>query len=201
MKVFGLTGGIGSGKSSVSRIWNELGLPVIDADQLSRDVVVPGSDGLWKVIDYFGQDFLNDDGTLNRKKMADLVFNDAKALHKLNYILHPYIEELCYVKQDALRKSGAELVVYDSPLLFEAREQYKFTPVVVVTVTPEQQIYRSMLRDGTNREDVLLRMNAQMPLHEKVKQAHVVIDNSGTYEDLKGQAMLALEKVRKIVGS
>src|SRR5690606_15966932 len=106
MRVFGLTGGIGSGKSSVSRIWKSMGIPVIDADQLSRDVVVPGSPGLWKIVDYFGEYYLNKDGTLNRKALAGLVFSNSKSRQKLNYILHPYIEELCFKKIDEYRDAG-----------------------------------------------------------------------------------------------
>jgi dephospho-CoA kinase len=179
LHLFGLTGGIGSGKSTVGRRFAERGVPVIDADQLAREVVEPGTPGLQEIVLRFGPAVLGPDGELDRKKLAARVFGDDEARRALNGITHPRVGALTAERTAALAARGERLACYEVPLLFEGRLEGVLKPVVVVATPLEAQVARAALRDGATPEDVLARVRAQMPLDEKIRRADHVIDNSG----------------------
>lgn len=179
MRVFGLTGGIGSGKSLVAAHFRERGLPVVDADRLAREVVAAGSAGLAQVVAAFGSEVLTPDGELDRAALARRVFSDSADRARLERITHPRVRALARTRFAELEASGEPLACYEVPLLFEARLEGEFAPVVVVQCTPEQQLERAMLRDGKSRVAIQARVDAQLPLAEKARRAEYVIDNSG----------------------
>ena len=179
----GLTGGIASGKSTVSAILRELGAVVIDADQLARDVVAPGTDGLREVVEAFGPEVLTPDGQLDRPKVGALVFADKERLRTLEGIVHPLVRARS-AELEAAAPAGS-LVVHDIPLLAETGQQDRFDAVIVVDVPQEVQVER-MLRDrAMSREDALARIGAQASREQRRAVATYVIDNTGTREDLR----------------
>lgn len=185
MHLFGLTGGIASGKSAVAARFRALGVAVIDADQLARDAVAAGSDGLAEVVKTFGEGVLAADGALDRKKLADQVFNDDGKRTALNAIVHPIVTTLTFKRAAELRDAGRVLACYEAALIIENGVADAFRPLVVVAAPEETQIARACARDNAARADVEARIRAQMPLAEKVKVADFVIDNSGALADLE----------------
>ena len=183
----GLTGGVGCGKSTVSSYMARLGLPVIDGDKLSREAVTPGSDAMERIRQVFGPEVFLPDGSLDRVKMARLVFSDEDKRQALNAIIHPYVwkrtEEGLIAAQDA----GHPIAVLDMPLLLEIGWQLRSEAVWVVKAPVEQQILRVCARDGATREEALARIRKQMPTLNKLNYADVVIDNSGSVEDARRQ--------------
>jgi len=176
----GLTGGIASGKSTVSRLLKERGAIIVDADQISREIVKPGSPVLDKIVEHFGADILHEDGTLNRKKLGSIIFADEQKRLQLNAIMHPKIREVMLERIAQYEKEYPDrLIVADIPLLYESNLQHMFTEVMVVYVPLDVQIERLMRRDGLTEEQALERIRAQMPLADKRRLADVVIDNSG----------------------
>ncbi len=184
MKWIGLTGGVATGKSQVSKILRGLGVPVIDADFLAREVVKVGSEGLNLVVKEFGEDILNSDGSLNRAKLAGLVFSDAAKRKALEEITHPLIRSLAEQNKNELISQKQKMGVYDVPLLFENNMQTTFDEIIVVSCNPENQKNRLMKRDKLTPEEAMVRMNSQMPMIRKVSQADYVIDNNGSLDDL-----------------
>jgi dephospho-CoA kinase len=195
MHLFGLTGGIASGKSSVARIWRELGLPIIDADELAREVVQKGSEGLAEIAKTFGAEVIGADGELDRKALAKIVFADEPKRKALNAITHPRIYALSAERAKALSDRGEPLACYEAALLVENGMQDAFRPLVVVSAPVDVQIARATSRDGASSEEARARITAQKPLAEKVALADVVIDNGGTREDLEKHACDALHEV------
>ncbi len=189
----GLTGGVGCGKSTVSSYLKELGIPVIDGDKLAREAVTPGSDAMKKIRDAFGDDVFTAEGTLDRRKMADLVFADEEKRQKLNAIIHPFIWHRTQEELLKAQESGAEVAVLDMPLLLEIGWYLRAESVWVVYVPLEMQIQRVMGRDGFTREEVLSRIGKQMLTANKLNYADVVIDNSGTIEETRAQVDEALK--------
>jgi dephospho-CoA kinase len=179
LRLFGLTGGIGSGKSTVARRLRERGVPVIDADQLAREVVAKGTPGLSEIVARFGEGVLDENGELDRKRLAALVFKDDEARRALNAITHPRVAALAAERAAELDARGEPLACYEVPLLFEGRLDGVLKPVVVVAAPVETQVARAVARDGGTPEDALARVRAQMPLEEKIRRADHVIDNSG----------------------
>lgn len=177
MLLIGLTGGIACGKSTVAAMLREHGAPLIDADQLARDVVAPGSDGLATIAEVFGPEMMTDDGFLDRKRMSALVFVDAERRAALEAITHPRIFARFQALCDTYEARGEQVVVYDAALLFERGLDQLMNAVIVVTVPPPVQLHRLRDRDGIEEEEALRRITAQMPLEEKVKRADWVIDN------------------------
>lgn len=187
MKVIGLTGGIATGKSTVSAILRELGLEVIDADAVARELVTPGSDCLRALVDEFGREILNPDGTLNRKKLGRMVFADPKKLERLNEITHPAIVNEIKRRMEIIKgrsQGPPQAAVIDAPLLFEVGLDEIVDEVWVVTLDEEEQLKRLVERDGLTRAEAEARLRAQMPLSEKIKRADIVIDNSGSLESV-----------------
>lgn len=181
MRIIGLTGGIASGKSTVARMLVEKGAYVIDADELAREVVEPGREAWQEIVDWFGKGILQADGSIDREKLAEIVFNDRKKLRKLNSIVHPRVGKQLLVRTAEIgEKNPDAIIVYDVPLLIEAGMADIVDIVLLVYVPPEIQIERQQKRDGISRTAAETRLRAQMPLDDKRKMAHVVIDNSGT---------------------
>lgn len=179
----GLTGGIASGKSTVSAMLRELGAVVIDGDQLAREVVAKGTPGLARVVEAFGPDVLTADGDLDRPRMGGIVFNDEEKRRVLEGIIHPLVFERI-VELEAAAPDGA-VVVHDIPLLAESGRAGTFDAVVVVDVPEEVQVER-MLRDrGWTEADARARIAAQASRDERRAVATYVIDNTGTLEDLR----------------
>lgn len=181
MHVFGLTGGIGSGKSSVAGHWRARGLPVVDADELARRAVDPGTPALARIAEELGADLLQSDGSLDRSALAARAFGDAGLRQRLNQIVHPEVRRLAQQRFGELERSGAVLACYEVPLLFETGQQEAYRPVVLISVPPAVQRARALARDGTSAEAIQARIDSQMPLVEKARLADYVIDNSGPW--------------------
>jgi len=188
MKIIGLTGGIGSGKSTVSKLLMEKGAVIIDADKIARSIMELGKKAWQEVIDHFGEIILKDDRNIDRKKLAEIVFKDENQLKKLNSITHPKIkEEMDKQLKDCIEKK-VDVVVIDAPLLLETGLGLKVDEVWLVAVDERTQIERLLKREPDMTYDQALeRLKAQMPLEEKMKYAHRVIDNSGSLEETKKQ--------------
>lgn len=195
MIVIGLTGGIGSGKSTVSSYMKLLGIPVFDADESSRAAVKKGSPCLQKVTDFFGPDCLLPDGELNRPWVADRVFHDRKLLKQYEKIVQDQVwaEAQQFLAEE--REKNTAAVVLDVPLLIECGWHTKVDSVWLVRVPEEIQIRRAMLRDGATEEAVTARINAQMSLADKERFADVVIDNSGNIENTKAQVTAQMHNI------
>ena len=195
MIVIGLTGGIASGKSTVSGELSRQGVPIFDADQNARDAVAKGSKGLAMVVEAFGNEYLTVEGELNRPKVSELVFRDKQALKTLEGILHKIVWENAEVFLKEQQEQGAKLAVLDVPLLIETGWHKQVDKVWLVAVSRQQQIERAMLRSGMTEAEVVARINAQMSLEEKRKYADVVLDNSGSLEQTLAQVQGELKKL------
>jgi dephospho-CoA kinase len=185
MHLFGLTGGIASGKSAVAARLRERGVPVIDADKLAREAVLPGTDGLKQIVATFGQDVLLADGSLDRKKLGAIVFGDETKRKALNAIVHPAVSMLTFARSRELRDEGEALVAYEAALLVENGIADAFRPLVVVSAPDSVQLKRVMARDGLSEDEAKARISAQMPLAEKIAKADYVIQNTGSLEELE----------------
>ncbi len=187
MRIIGLTGGIASGKSLVARLLEGLGGVVIDADQLAREVVAPGEPAYFAIIDEFGAEVLNQDGTLNRKALGRIVFADPRARRRLEEITHPAIAGLAERKLATLKEAGTTVAIYMAPLLIEAGVASRVDEIWVVYADRETQIRRLVRRDGISRDEALQRLAAQMPMEEKRTYGRIVIDNCGAPEETERQ--------------
>lgn len=187
--ILGLTGGIASGKSTVSQVFKELNVPVIDADVIAREIVEPGSEGLKKVKKTFGKSILDNTGQLDRKKLGSIIFSDPDKREKLNAILHPLIRKRILKIKSELVNSGAECIVLDLPLLFETDYVEECDGTMVVYLPVHIQKERLMDRDDITKEEAEYKINAQLSLEEKVKLADFVIDNSGTKKETEKQVI------------
>ena len=204
MKLVGLTGGIGSGKSTVADLLRELGAVVIDADAIVRELQRRGTPLLARMADAFGPGILREDGELDRQALGDLVFRDAEARARLDRLVHPEVGAEMVRRVEAARGAGAALVVMDVPLLLESRAagrpgaaQAPYACVIVVWVPEAVQIERTMKRDGCTREEAQRRMSAQMPLDEKRALADHVIDNSGSREETETRVRALYETLTR----
>jgi len=189
MRVIGLTGGIASGKSTVARLLASQGIPVIDADQLARDAVLPGTAALRQIAESFGSRVLDSDGALDRNVLAEIIFADPVARKKLEGILHPAIKELAEKQLAELRRREEPVAVYMAPLLIEAGVTDRVDEIWVVYVDRETQLLRLMARDGVSRESAEQRLVAQLSMDEKAAYGRIVIDNCGTPAMLEEQVM------------
>jgi dephospho-CoA kinase len=181
--LFGLTGGIASGKSTVAARLRGRGLPVIDADELAREVVAPGTAGLRALVDAFGPSVLDAAGALDRKALGRIAFSDDAARAKLNAITHPRIGALTAERSLELARKGEPLACYEAALIVENGVEDAFRPLVVVACSEAVQIARVQARDAASAEDAMARIRAQKPLAEKVAAADFVIDTGGTLEE------------------
>jgi dephospho-CoA kinase len=197
MLIVGLTGGIGSGKSSAAREFVKLGVRLVDSDVLARTVVEPGREALARIRERFGDGVIDADGTLSRERLRDIVFHDAAALADLNGIVHPAVYAEMAAEMAAYRKDpGDTILMLDIPLLYESGGDKIVECVVVVWVDRETQIARVMARDGFSREAAINRIEKQMDLDEKRRRADYVVDNTGSFEDLGRRVRAVYEQLR-----
>lgn len=183
MITIGLTGGIASGKSTVSAELRRLGLPIFDADAEAKLAVAKGSEGLAQVIEALGSEYLTAEGELNRAKVAERVFHDKEALKTIEAIIHKIVWARAEQFMQENRSAEKQLAVLDVPLLIECGWHKLVDSVWLVAVSRKQQIERAMLRSGMTADEVEARIAAQMSLAEKKKYADIVLDNSGTLEE------------------
>lgn len=189
----GLTGGIASGKSTVSQILRELGAVVIDGDALAREVVAKGTPGLAQVVAEFGEGILAPDGELDRPRMGELVFSDEGARRRLEAIVHPLVfERIVALEQNA---ADGAVVVHDIPLLAESGRAGTFDAVIVVDVPPEQQVERGVAR-GMAESDVRGRMASQASRDERLAIATHIVENTGTVEELRARVTELYDELR-----
>jgi dephospho-CoA kinase len=201
MLVVGLTGGIASGKSTVSKMLEQAGIPVICADELAREAVRPGSQGLAEIRRVFGEGVLDDEGNLDREAMARLVFQDKPKRKILESIIHPRVEEEQNKRLAALERQGHSIAVVDIPLLYESGWE-RFVDLVVVVYAPRHiQGERLMNRDGMSADDARSRLDAQMPIDDKRKRADRLVDNGKTLEHTRRQVQNLIQELREATRS
>lgn len=193
MRWIGLTGGLGTGKSTVSHFLIRRGIPVVDADKIAKQVLEPGTEGLKQVVLAFGPDILNPDGSLNRTALADLVFSSKEKLLKLESIVHPLVQAEVLNQRSWLADQHTEWAVYDVPLLFEKNLQSHFDQIILVTSSFEKQVERLKLRNHWNDDEISKRLKAQLPLQDKKARSHHVIENDGSLDDLEKKVATLVE--------
>lgn len=198
-KIIGITGGIATGKSTVSNILLKRGYPLIDADKVAREVAEIGKPAYFKIIQEFGQGILNEDKSLNRKMLGKIIFSDEEARKKLNNITHPYIFESIKEKLELLSK-GNPVVFLDIPLLFEEyysliQHGINFDEIWLVYADKEIQVDRLMKRDNISKDEAVKKIQSQMDMEEKKKMATRIIDNSGDIKSLEEQIDIILESI------
>jgi dephospho-CoA kinase len=191
--IIGLTGGIASGKSTVARVLEQEGVGIVDADQIAREVVAPGTDGLRAVVDAFGEAVLAQDGSLDRERLGAIVFADPQARLRLQAITHPRIGRLSAERLAALQASSVPYVVYEAALLVEVGGHKGLGALIVVAADEAQQVRRVMERDALSEEAARKRIAAQLPLARKVEVADYVLRNDGSLRELEA-ATLDLHK-------
>lgn len=197
MNWIGLTGGIASGKSTVARLIEGLGFPVIDADRISHELSQPGEVGYKGIVSHFGTSLLNEEKLIDRQKLGALIFGDVAHKAALEGILHPLIQvEVKRRRQEHLQK-GHALCFYDVPLLFEKNLESQFNSTVMVWCHPAQQLERLMNRNGLTKEQAVLRMGSQLSLLDKVKRADYCLDNSGDVADVEIQLSHLLKSLNR----
>ncbi|WP_091484342.1 dephospho-CoA kinase [Gracilibacillus orientalis] len=186
--IIGLTGNIATGKSTISNMFQaKYQIPVIDADIVSREVVEPGEQALEEIVATFGEDILLENGTLNRKKLGAIIFQDQNKREKLNAIVHPAVRNKMLSKKEELLRQGNQTIVMDIPLLFENNLTYLVEKTIVVYASEHIQLQRLMERNQLSEKEARDRMNSQMAIDEKRDLADEVIDNSGSMEQSEKQ--------------
>ena len=196
----GLTGSIGVGKTFVASVFVELGCHVLDADLTAREVVMPGTPGLQAITREFGEEILNTDGTLDRKRLGALVFADENRRQRLNHILHPFI----IARQDEILREWARedpkgIGIVDAALMIESGGYKRFDKLIVVHCRPEVQLERLMLRDKLSREEAERRINSQMPQEEKQKFADYLIDTSDGFELTRARSVQIYQELIRVI--
>ena len=195
MDIYGLTGGIGSGKSAAAAYFEDCGIPVVSADELSRVVVTPGSEGLSAVVAAFGEGVLSPQGELDRRKLGAVVFKDPTARVRLEGILHPRIRDTFQDVLAALETTGNSMVVYEVPLLFENNLEKQMKAVILVSAPEDQRVARVIARDKLSADDVRARMAAQMDDTNRRARATHVLENDGDLDHLHAQIDALLAKL------
>ncbi len=178
--IIGLTGGIASGKSTVANMLRDKNIPIVDADVVAREVVEIGTNTYEKLVSEFGEEILNADKTLNRPKLGSIIFQNQEKREKLNSIMHPSIRTSMKEKTKRYIQEGHDVVVMDIPLLFESNLTHLVDKTLLVFVTEKTQLKRLMERNDLSEKEATDRIQSQMPLAEKVKLSHAVIDNNGS---------------------
>ena len=197
MIIVGLTGSVGTGKSTVTNFFGELGAYIIDWDELARDVIRPNLRAWREIVEYFGKDFLNEDLTVNRQKLAEMVFSDKEKVAKLNQIVHPEVfKEDERITNEIKSLDRDALVIKDIPLLLELTRPIFVDKIVVVSASEQTQL-RRLEEKGMSREDARSRIKSQLPLKEKIKSADFVINNDGPLEETKKQVEEIYSLLRK----
>jgi dephospho-CoA kinase len=197
----GLTGGIASGKSTVSGIFANLGATILDADEVAREVLLPGQPAWTRLRQVFGQEFFHPDGTVKRKQLRKLVFADPAKRKQLNAIVHPEVmKEINRRAESCSSLEQAGVLLVDVPLLLEVGVANRFDKVVVVYARESLQIGRLMQRDGISEDEAKQALKAQMALSKKVEQADYVIDNSGSLEETRDQVQSVWQELLVLAG-
>lgn len=184
--IVGLTGGIGSGKTTVANLFAELGVAIIDADVIAREVVAPGSTGLQQIVEHFGTEMLNADGTLNRAKLRETVFSATEERRWLNQLLHPMIRQRMLAQAQAATSPYAIMVV---PLLFENGLECLVNHTLVIDIGKDTQIWRTIDRDHVSKTQVINIIDSQISREQRLAKADDVINNEGDVESLKSQIL------------
>jgi dephospho-CoA kinase len=192
-----ITGGAGSGKSVVARMFQELGAAVLDADEVAHAVVAVGAAAWGELKQAFGSEFFREDGELDRQRMARLVFSDPEARRRLNAIVHPYVAREIRERLESLERQGAPLVLVEVPLLFEAGLQGGYDKVIVVDVGPDEQRRRLQVRDQRSAGEIQGIIDAQMPLAEKAAKADYVVNNRGSLGETRAQVEKIWRELQK----
>jgi len=197
--LLGVTGSIATGKSTVARMLEEMGAPMIDFDVLSREVMEPGKPAYRDIVSYFGEQVLSEDKTLDREKLKEIVFRDMEKRKKLESFTHPRIIE-AYLKQVEKLSQGKEPVIIQAvvPLLIEARLQTLFNLLLMVYAPEEVQLKRLMERDGISKELAMNIIRSQMSVEEKKGYCDLIVDNSGPLEETRRQVEMVWRKLQKI---
>lgn len=193
--VVGLTGGIACGKSTVANMFADLGVSVIDADDLAREVVEPGTPGLQMIVDEFGKEVLDEAGRLDRKKVGEMVFGDEEARETLNAIMHPLIGAAGAKHIMARQDSAAPYLLYEAALLVETRAYEAFSALIVVSAEESLQRLRLIARDGFSAPEANARIESQLPLERKVAVADYVVTNNGDLDSTKEQVAAIHEQL------
>lgn len=198
MKIIGLTGGIGSGKSTVARILQEHGFPIVDADLIAREIVEPGQPALAELAKEFGEDILNADGSLDRGLLASRAFTNKDTTQRLNNITHPRINQRTQELFDEARENGAEAVIYDMPLLIDKGLHKDMDATIVVHAAEHVRLERLTTKRGLDVDDVRRRINAQIDDETRKQHADILLENNGTEEDLTQQIAQAVDKIKQL---
>jgi dephospho-CoA kinase len=196
VRIWGLTGNIGSGKTMVARLLAAGGIPVVDADQVAREVVGPGKPALREIAARFPGVVLRD-GSLDRKALGARIFADASERAALNAIVHPRIAEEVATRMAAFAEAGERVAVYEAALIVENGLEQGLDGLIVVTAPPELQVARMRRRDGLTEAEAKARIASQLPAAEKARRATVVIDNSGSEADLAAQVTQLIARLRQ----
>lgn len=192
MKIIGITGGIGAGKSTVCEEFKKYGAYIIDADKISHQVTAKNGSAYAEIVDCFGSVILKHDGEIDRKKLAGIVFSDKNKLEKLNYITHKHIFKKM---REQIALSDSQLIILDVPLLFSSDFDIKCDYKIAIIANLQERIKRVMYRDGISRADVLKRINAQLSDEELKKKADMCIENN-SFENMRNQVSLIVEKIK-----
>lgn len=198
MKIIGLTGGIGSGKSTVARSLQKHGFPIVDADLIAREIVEPGQPALAELTKEFGADILNTDGSLDRGLLASRAFENKETTQRLNNITHPRINQRTQELFDEARENGAEAVIYDMPLLIDKGLHKDMDATIVVHAAEHVRLERLTTKRGLDVDDVRRRINAQIDDETRKQHADILLDNNGTEEDLTKQIAQAVDKIKQL---
>lgn len=193
-----VTGVIGSGKTTISKIFKEMGYDVIDADEISRNLTKKGSPVYEKILKEFGKEILKGNGEINRKALADIVFKDKKKKEILEGIIHPEVKKFCIDRANELEKAGKDILVLDIPLLFEAGME-DMVDYVILAYADEDTLYeRVKKRDGLTKEEFFSRLKNQIPLDEKIKKSHFVVDTRKDIEEIRLELGTIIKKLHAI---
>ncbi|NLG82511.1 MAG: dephospho-CoA kinase [Bacilli bacterium] len=195
--IIGLTGGIATGKSTISNLFKEKGIPVIDNDKIAHDLIKRGQPAYNEIITIFGCDILNEDGEINRKKLGEIVFNNEEKRLILNKIVHPLVKDVVKQEIRKYQQAGYNTIVIDVPLLFESGFDDLCDMTLVVYAHPLVQLERLVKRDRLSNEEAEKRIKAQMSLEEKVLRADYIINNSDTIDETIKQFNQLLEKIKE----
>ena len=194
-----ITGGVGSGKSVVARMFQELGAAVLDADEIAHRVVAVGAPAWEELNQAFGPEFFQEDGELDRHRMAHLVFADPQARQRLNGIVHPFVAREIRERLEDLKSRGVKMVLVEVPLLFEAGLAGGYDRVIVVDADTQEQVQRLQTRDQRDAQEIQGIINAQMPLQDKLDRADFVVNNRGSLPETRGQVEKIWGELQKII--
>lgn len=192
--IVGLTGGIASGKSTVSNLFRKYGIEIVDADKVAKEVSEK-KESIEKISNIFGKDILDSDGKIVREKLREKAFKNRELLQELNKIIHPQVME--YFKRKKEENSKDEILIFDIPLLYETKMEYLCDKIIVVGVDVRKQIRRVVARDGSSEELAKKIIFNQMPLDEKIKKADIVIMNDGTLDELEAKVMKIYRELKE----